>query len=175
MSAFQTRWRHKHRILFYIFPASWLIFPTFEGLGHLEYIILYSFTQSTRSPGRRRRRTNNPQRRSLHINHMRWMNTTSQVVQQAVLRLQRKLNAETPGGSLGNMLWKGWGWGAKSVAPIPVTQRERKEMPSCSQAMQYKAISSCPTHFHTHWECCSWGLLRKTQAVCRSMPTHACI
>lgn len=33
------------------------------------------------------------------------------------------------------------------MAPIPVTQRKREEMPSCSQAMQYKTISSCPTHF----------------------------
>lgn len=158
------------------FPTSWHTFPTFEGLGHLEYIILYSFIQSTWWPGIRYRKTHNPQRGSFNIDHVDEQHIPGGSV-RAVLRLQRKLNAETPSSSPGNMLWKCWGWGAKLVAPIPVTQRKRKEMPSCSQAMQYKTITSCPTHFHTHWECCSWGLLRlkkkkKKQPSDQCQPMH---
>lgn len=53
----------------------------------------------------------------------------------------------------------------KVLAPIPVMQREKKEMPSSSEAMEYETMASCPAHFRTHWECCSWGWKKKKTSL----------
>lgn len=53
----------------------------------------------------------------------------------------------------------------KVLAPIPVMQREKKEMPSSSEAMEYETMASCPAHFRTHWECCSWDWKKKKTSL----------